>query len=122
MSDTRFTMLGIVLIFVGFIVLGVLGSQYYDVAVEAEEFGTCYEYFDDRDPVPMDCDIKMQDRMLFFALVVGFIGAGIATLIKGTRGTWDQDVKPEDMVGPGRPTGSQPDDSDDKSESGNDKN
>jgi len=115
MSDIRFTMLGIVLIFVGFIILGILGSQYYDVAVEAQEFGTCFEYFDDKDPVPLDCDIKMQDRMLFFVLVVGFIGAGIVVLLKGTRGTWDQDVKPEDMVGPG---GTKPKDSD---ESSNDK-
>jgi hypothetical protein len=26
---------------------------------------------------------------------------GIIAMIKGIRGTWDQDVKPEDMVGPG---------------------
>ena len=25
---------------------------------------------------------------------------GIASLVKGMRGRWDQDVKPEDMVGP----------------------
>jgi hypothetical protein len=25
---------------------------------------------------------------------------GIASLVKGIKGRWDQDVKPEDMVGP----------------------
>jgi len=27
-------------------------------------------------------------------------------LIKGVKGRWDQDVKPEDMVGPSGPSGS----------------
>jgi len=26
---------------------------------------------------------------------------GIASLLKGMKGKWDQNVKPEDMVGPG---------------------
>ena len=38
MSDTRFTMLGIVLIFAGFIVLGIFGTQFFDATVQAEEF------------------------------------------------------------------------------------
>ena len=29
------------------------------------------------------------------------IVCGIVAMIKGIRGSWDQDVKPEDMVGPG---------------------
>ena len=29
------------------------------------------------------------------------IGSGIGALIKGVKGTWDQDVKPEEMLGPG---------------------
>jgi len=33
-------------------------------------------------------------------LVMGLVGAGIVSLVKGARGKWDQDVKPEDMVGP----------------------
>jgi hypothetical protein len=42
----------------------------------------------------------MQDRVLFFGLIVSIIGAGIFFLVKGVRGKWDQDVKPEDKVGP----------------------
>ena len=37
------------------------------------------------------------------------IGAGNFALVKGVRGRWDQDVKPEDMLGPGNP-GSKPSD------------
>lgn len=101
MSDTRFTMVGIAFIFAGFIILGVFGSQFIDVTVEADQFGNCFEYFEDRPPVPIDCDIKFQVKSLFFGLVVVLIGGGIISLIKGVRGKWDQDVKPEDMVGPG---------------------
>jgi len=41
---------------------------------------------------------------MFFALVIALIGSGIVSLIKGVRGKWDQDVKPEDMLGPGGDT------------------
>ena len=101
MSDIRFTMIGIGLIFAGFIVLGIFGSQYATSALEAEQFDDCYEYFEDKPPVPVSCEIKFVDKSLFFALVAGFIGAGIFALIKGVRGKWDQDVKPQDMLGPG---------------------
>ena len=99
-SDTRFTMVGIALIFAGFIMLSIFGSQFTDVTVEADQFGNCFEYFEDRPPVQIDCDIKFQDKSIFFGLVVVLIGGGIISLIKGARGKWDQDVKPEDMVGP----------------------
>jgi hypothetical protein len=103
-SDTRFTLLGIGLIFAGFIVLGIFGGKYFDVSIQAEEFDTCYEYFDDRPPVPVQCDVKLQNKAMFSGLVIGLIGVGIASLVKGVRGRWDQDVKPEDMVGPGDPS------------------
>ena len=114
MSDTRFTLIGIGLIFVGFIVLGVFGSQYALSTLEAEQFGDCFEYFEDKPPVPVSCEIKFLDKLLFFGLVVGLIGAGIFALIKGVRGKWDQDVKPEDMVGPGGENTSKSENSDNK--------
>ena len=42
-------------------------------------------------------------------------GRRIFSIIKGIRGTWDQNVKPEDMVGPGNSfdTRDEPKDSDD---------
>jgi len=110
-SDTRFTMLGIGLIFAGFIILGIFGTQYFDATIQAEEFDDCYDYFDDRPPVPVDCDVKLQGKIMFSVLVLALVGAGIASLIKGVKGKWDQDVKPEDMVGPGNPSNTGSDDS-----------
>ena len=98
----RFTMMGIALIFVGFIILGVFGHNYQASTLESNEFGTCYEYSDKKAPVEIKCSFKIFNQTLFFALIIGFIGAGIIALVKGVRGNWDNKVKPEDMVGPGR--------------------
>ena len=45
MSDMRFTLIGMGLIFVGFIVLGLFGSHFFEATVEAAEFD------DVRDPL-----------------------------------------------------------------------
>ena len=111
MSDTRFTMLGIVLIFAGFIILGIFGSEYFDATIESQEFGDCFEYFDDMPPVPVDCEVKLQNKIMFSGLIVSLVGAGIISLVRGVKGRWDQDVKPEDMVGPGGPANSSSSDS-----------
>jgi len=102
MSDMRFIIIGIVLIFVGFIILGVFGQDYQAATLESNEFETCYEYSDEKAPVEIDCSSKIFNQTLFFALIIGFIGAGIIALVKGVKGDWDNKVKPEDMVGPGR--------------------
>ena len=98
----RFTILGVGLIFVGFIVLGAFGHEYQAATFESNEFGTCYEYSDDKPPVEINCSYKILDQTLFFGLIIGFIGAGIISLVKGVKGDWDSKVKPEDMTGPGR--------------------
>ena len=38
--------------------------------------------------------------MVFLSIVALLIACGIVSLVKGIKGKWDQDVKPEDMVGP----------------------
>ena len=101
MSDTRFTLIGVGLIFAGFVVLGIFGNQYFDATVESQEFDDCYEYFEDKPPVQISCEVALQDKTAFFALVIGLIAAGIFSLVKGVRGNWDQKVRPEDMLGPG---------------------
>ncbi len=93
-------MLGIGLIFVGFIILTVFGTEYFDATVEAGEFETCFDYFDDSPPVEVSCDAKLQNKVMFLGFVMALVGAGIVSLVKWIRGKWDQDVKPEDMVGP----------------------
>jgi len=112
MSDMRFIIIGIVLIFVGFLILGVFGHNYQAATFESNEFGTCYEYSEDLPPVKIDCSFKILDQTVFLGIVLGFIGAGIIALIKGVKGDWDNKVKPEDMVGPGGKQNENSDDSD----------
>ncbi|WP_268542375.1 hypothetical protein [Candidatus Nitrosotenuis cloacae] len=100
MSDTRFVLIGVALIFAGFVVLGAFGQQHYNLIIQAQEFGECFEYKDGTE-VEADCSVAMQDRAAFFGLVLALVGAGVFFLIKGIRGKWDQNVKPEDAVGPG---------------------
>ena len=99
MSDTRLIMLGIILVFVGFLVLGILGKPFLEFTVQANEFGNCIDYTESG-AVSTDCSVIMQDKLIFFAVVVALIGSGILSLIKGYRGRWDQDVKSDEMVGP----------------------
>jgi len=111
MSDMRFVIIGIVLVFVGFLTLGIFGDQFKAATIESNEFGTCYEYFNDKPPMKINCSFKVFDQTMFFGIIIGFIGAGIISLVKGVKGDWDNNVKPEDMIGPNR---NQSDDSDDK--------
>ena len=110
----RFIIIGVALIFVGFIILGGFGHDYQAATLESNEFGTCYEYFDDRPPMEISCSFKVFDQTLFFGLISGFIIAGIIALIKGVRGDWDNKIKPEDMVGPGKKQNDNSEDSDKK--------
>ena len=99
MSDTRFIMLGIALVFAGFLVLGILGRSFLEFTVQVNEFGNCINYTE-TGAVSSDCGVIMQDKLIFFGVVMGLISSGIAALVKGYRGRWDQDVKSDEMVGP----------------------
>ena len=99
MSDTRFIILGVGLIFAGIILLTVFGAQFDEITMQ-EEFHVCYEYHADMPPTEIDCDTAFQSKMIIFAIVALLIICGITSLVKGIKGRWDQDVKPEDMVGP----------------------
>ena len=111
-SDTRFIILGIGLVFSGIIFLSVFGSQSKEIALQ-EGFSKCFEYHDDSPPTEIDCDAASENKMIIFAITALLITCGIVSLVKGTKGRWDQDVKPEDMVGPGNSfdTSDKPDDS-----------
>ena len=101
MGDIRFSMIGIGLIFAGFITLGIFGGNYQTASIESEEFDTCYKYFEGREPVSVSCADAMAEQAGFLGVITALIAAGIASLVKGARGDWDSKVKPEDMVGPG---------------------
>lgn len=101
MSDIRFILAGVALIFAGFLVLGILGGQYRGAVVQDTEFNECVKYFDDAPPQTIDCNQAIQESTAFFALVLAILGAGIFALVKGYRGKWDNEVPPDKMLGPG---------------------
>jgi hypothetical protein len=101
MSDMRYIIIGIVIIFSGFLILGVFGNNYQIASIEASEFDKCYQYYENKEPVEINCSSKIFEQTLFFVAVLVLIVGGIISLIKGVKGKWDNDVKPEDMVGPG---------------------
>jgi hypothetical protein len=95
-------MIGVALIFSGFLILGIFGENYQSANIETSEFEKCFEYSDDNEPVSIDCSEKILSQNIFFGLVVALIAIGTIALIKGVRGDWDSKVKPEDMVGPSK--------------------
>lgn len=102
MSDIRFIMIGSAVIFSGFVILGIFGENFQSANIETSEFGICFQYFEDKEPIQIDCENKMFGQTLFFGLVVSILVSGVLLLIKGLRGDWDSKVKPEDMVGPSK--------------------
>ena len=93
-------MIGSVLAFSGFLIGGVTGTQYQKYAVQADQFGDCFDYATDGHAIKVKCDEKIQDKFIFFSISVCLIGGGVIVLIKGVRGKWDQNVKSDEMVGP----------------------
>jgi hypothetical protein len=101
MSDMRYIIIGIVVIFSGFLILGLFGNNYQIASIEASEFDKCYQYQENKEPVEINCSSKIFEQVLFFIAILGLVAGGIISLIKGVKGKWDNDVKPEDMMGPG---------------------
>ena len=113
MSDMRFIMIGLVAITIGFIVLGVFGAQFTEITVQTKEFTVCYKYPEDQPPIKVECEAYLQEKNLLFVAVIVIIAGGIIALLKGVKGRWDQNIKPEEMLGPGN--NNNDDDSEDKS-------
>ena len=113
MSDMRFIMIGLVAITIGFIVLGVFGAQFTEITVQTKEFSECYKYPEDQPPIKIECDVYLQEKNMLFVAVIVIIAAGIIALLKGVKGRWDQNIKPEEMLGPGNHNND--DDSEDES-------
>jgi vacuolar-type H+-ATPase subunit I/STV1 len=96
MSDMRFIIIGISLIFFGFLVLGVFGHGYQTGLIETNQFDSCHKYFENKDPEEVDCSTMIFDQSLFFGVVLVLIVGGIISLIKGVKGDWDNKINPED--------------------------
>ena len=101
MSDMRFIMIGLATITVGFIILGVFGAQFTEITVQTNEFSECYKYTEEQPPEKIECDEYIQDKNILFGIVIGIVSGGVIALLKGVKGRWDQDIKSEEMVGPG---------------------
>ena len=108
----RFLMIGLVAITIGFIVLGVFGALFTEITVQTKEYSECYKYPEDQPPIKIECETYLQEKNVLFVLVVLIISGGVIALLKGVKGRWDQNVKPEEMLGPGNHND---DDSEDKS-------
>ena len=93
MSDTRFIILGIGLIFAGIIFLSVFGNQSAEITLQ-KEFSQCFEYHADAPPTEIDCDTAFENKMFVFAVTTLLIVCGIVSLIKGIKGRWNHLVLP----------------------------
>jgi hypothetical protein len=63
-------MIGIVLIFFGFIILGVFGGNYQTSAIETNEFENCFDYSNNEEPIPIDCSEKIWNQGIFFGIII----------------------------------------------------
>ena len=99
MSDIRLIMLGSAIIFAGFVVVGVVSSQYTQFTMQANEFGDCYDYSSGT-ALKVKCDQKEQDKFLYLLLSLALVAIGAIVIVKGIRGKWDQNVKSGEMLGP----------------------
>jgi hypothetical protein len=101
-ADTRLIILGSVLAFAGFLLVGITGPQYQQYVIQANQFDVCYDYASDGSAIKVKCDEKIQEMYFTLASSLGLIGGGVFVLVKGIRGKWDQNVKSDEMVGPNK--------------------
>ena len=102
MSDIRFIIVGAILVFSSFIIIGVFGGTYQTSNIETSEFENCFDYSNSAEPIEIDCSDKILGQTILLGIVIELIAIGIVSWIKGIKGDWDSKVKHEDMVGPGR--------------------
>ena len=101
-SDIRLIMGGAVIIFVGFMLGGMVNSNYAQFAVQQQNFDECYDYSTGI-AIHVKCSEKNQDYLFYLALSIGVLGAGGIVVFKGIKGKWDHDVKDDEMLGPKNP-------------------
>lgn len=99
MSDIRLILIGSLLIFVGFYIAGMAGSQYNQISIQQNQFDDCYDYSSGT-AIHVNCTQAEQDALLYLGLALGIIGGGAYLIFKGIKGRWDQNVKSDEMVGP----------------------
>lgn len=99
MSDIRLILIGSLIIFAGFYIAGMAGSQYNQISIQKNQFDDCYDYSSGT-VIHVNCVQQEQDAFLYLALALGIIGGGAYLIFRGIKGKWDQNVKSDEMVGP----------------------
>lgn len=99
MSDIRLIMAGAVIIFAGFYVAGIGGSEYSEISMQAKEFDSCYDYSTGT-AVHVNCNQAENDALQYIALALALMGGGSYVIFRGIKGRWDQNVKNDEMLGP----------------------
>jgi hypothetical protein len=92
-------MIGSVIIFAGFYVASLEGSQYRQMAMQAGQFDDCYDYSTGV-AIRVSCVQVEHDTLLYLALALSLIGTGGYVIFRGIKGRWDQNVKSDEMLGP----------------------
>ncbi len=99
MSDIRLILIGSLLIFAGFYIADMAGSQYTQISIQQNQFDDCYDYSSGT-AVYVNCAQAEQDALLYLGLALGIIGGGAYLIFRGIKGRWDQNVKSGEMLGP----------------------
>ncbi|MDE1829105.1 MAG: hypothetical protein KGI25_02165 [Thaumarchaeota archaeon] len=99
MSDIRLIMIGSMIIFAGFYVASMAGSEYSQMSIQATQFDDCYDYSSGT-AIQVSCMQAEHDAFLYLALALGLFGGGGYVIFKGIQGRWDQNVKNDEMLGP----------------------
>ena len=99
MSDIRLILIGSLIIFAGFYIASMAGSQYNQISIQKNQCDDCYDYSSGT-AVYVNCTQQEQDALLYLGLALSVIGVGAYLIFRGIRGRWDQNVKSDEMVGP----------------------
>lgn len=92
-------MAGVALAFGALVAFGALAGPYVEVVAQARSFEECREYGGGE---MVGCDEALAGGAWAVAIPAALVGASGYALLRGARGTWDQDVPEGDMAGPAR--------------------
>lgn len=95
----RFVVAGVALAFGALVAFGTLTAPYVEVIAQARSFEECRPY-GGGELVP--CGEALAGGSWAAAVPAALVGASGYALLRGARGTWDQDVPEGEMAGPRR--------------------
>ena len=99
MSDIRLILVGVGIIFTGFILGGLINSNYAQFEIQGKLSDQCYDYSSGKE-VKVKCTEKGEEHFIYFGMALGLLLFGGFIIFKGIRGKWDQNVKDDEMLGP----------------------